>query len=949
MTVSTSMHTHIISSSRQKIPEMVLLIDITGNLIYASESISHLLGISTKTLQLKNIRDIDPSFDIEYYFSKLNNETSSYQTFDSLFNSFDAKKISVQMLITCEELQKECFLVVHVTEVLTIKQCSASESELIKCEAEKQNDLLRFLVNEVPSPLVVKDYDGKFVLTNKAVAELYGAPTPESMIGKDDGDYIPDKKLADLFRENVRQVMDEGQTRTVFEDSIDVHTGELRNFQSIKKPFLDKFNEKHILLVATDITELKNIQIALEEQKNLFRQVIDEFPNPFIVKDYDGKFVLTNKALATMYNVEDPDSMIGKDDRDYIPQLKHAESFKHNVRAIMDKNETQVVYEDSFDVKSGKRLHFMSIKKPFVNHKGEQQILIITNDITDIRLAEKTLMQYEKIMSASHDFLSYANKDYIYQAINDTYLNAFQTERDMIVGKSAKELFGDYVFNEILKPRFEEALQGKEVNFETWLVFPARGKRFVDVSYHPYFAKNSSEVKGVVVKLNDITERYKAQLELRYMADHDILTDLPNRRLFSERLTLALQRAQRYNRQVAVLFIDLDRFKVINDSLGHVTGDKVLQEIANRLQRNIRKSDILARSGGDEFLLLLEDFNDVKNVISVCKAFINELNQAIFIDEQKLFVTASIGVSLFPCDASNEKELIQSADAAMYQAKKMGRNTYQLSNETLRLQITERFNFEKDLRTALQNEEFCLYYQPQIDMTSKKVIGSEALVRWVHPEKGMISPVKFIPVAEECGAIIPLGNWVLYEACRQMQEWLQNGYQLDSISVNVSGNQLLQSNFTEMVKECLAITKLPPRFLELEITESYFMNDIEEVAAQLKILRDLEIRIAIDDFGTNYSSLHYLQQLPITKLKIDRSFVNDVPHNKGGSAIVKTIIDLAYNLEISVIAEGIEEKQQETFLLSRRCRLAQGFMYGKPVDGTAFTKLFLNDWNKSDQ
>ncbi len=916
--------------------ESILVVDKLGRLVQVSEVFASRLGYNSEELRQMSILEIAPTFDFESFFSSLRTKETLYYETELLIRRRCSKNILVSFFVTREVLSDQEFFVIHINEMRLAAEYAENETTL-----KKQNELLRFLIDEVPSPLVVKNYDGKFVLTNKAVAELYGVSSPESMVGKDDGDYIPDKELADFFYNNVRQIMDKGKTQTVFEDSIDVNTGEVRNFQSMKKPFVNESGEKHILLIATDVTELRKIQSDLEEQKDMFRQVINEFPSPFLVKDYDGKFVLTNKTLADLYNVVDPDSMIGKDDSDYIPHLKHAENFKHNVRSIMDKGETEVVYEDSFDVNTGQRRHYMSIKKPFFNQQGEHRILVIANDITSMRKAENTLMQYEKIMSISHDFLAYVDKDYMYQAVNDTYLNAFQLSREEIVGKTARYLFGDEFFYEVMRPKFDIALQGKEVSFETWVSFPEHGKRFVDVSYHPYFAKDNVKVEGIVVKINDVTERYEAQEKLRHMADHDILTGLPNRRLFSERLSCALKRAQRHECEVAVFFIDLDRFKVINDSLGHSVGDKLLQKISNRLLSHIRESDTLARSGGDEFLLLLEDFNGPESVVSVCEKFLKGLSQVFRIEEHELFVTASIGVSLFPYDAGSEKELIQSADAAMYQAKKLGRNSYQLSNEALRLKVTERFHLENNLRTGLDNDEFQLFYQPQIDLKTRQVVGSEALIRWFHPKSGMIPPDKFIPIAEECGVIIPLGQWVLYEACRQMQEWRREGYELDFISVNVSGNQLIQSNFTSIVKDCLAMTQLPPHYLELEITESYLMSDTKEVSRQLQVLRDLGVHVAVDDFGTSYSSLRYLQQLPISKLKIDRSFVNDVPDDKGDCAIVKTIIDLANNLGINVIAEGIEEEPQEAFLLSQGCYLVQGFMYSKPVDAMTFGQTFF--------
>ncbi|MDC7223800.1 MAG: EAL domain-containing protein, partial [Spirochaetales bacterium] len=885
-----------------------------------------------------SLEEIAPALDRVDFLSPRESSSSpvGYGTF---LKARDGREIPVILLVTGEELEGKEIRVVRVFELSRSSlEPKREEAEVVR-KLTEENELLRFLIDEVPSPLVIKNYEAKFVLTNKAVAELYGASDTASMVGKDDGDYIDNQEMADFFRQNVRQIMDEGETRTVFEDSIDVKTGERRHFQSIKRPFVNKHGEKQILLIATDITEIRHSQEDLEEQKNLFRQVIDELPSPFIVKDYDGKFVLANKALAKLYNVKDPDSMIGKDDRDYIDNPNHADSFKHNVRAIMDKGVTQVVYEDSFDVKSGERRHYMSIKRPFINPKGEKQILVIANDITEIQRARNTLMQYQKIMSVSHDFLSYEDRDYKYQAVNDTYLTAFSLNREEIIGKSPRDLFGEEFFEEVLKPQYDKALQGGEAHFETWIEFPLLGKCFVDMSYHPYISEETSEIEGVVTKIDDITERYEAHENLRHLADHDILTGLPNRRKFGERLTRALFRSKRHDSQVAVFFIDLDRFKVINDSLGHSVGDMVLQEISNRLSRRIRTSDTLARSGGDEFLLLLEDFKSIKDVTVVCESFLEELTKPILLEGNELFVTASIGVALYPSDASDEKGLIQSADTAMYQAKKMGRNTYQLSNEELRIKVTERFHLEKNLRSALEKREFELFYQPQVQMDTGKIVGAEVLLRWARGKQGYISPASFIPVAEECGVMIPLGEWVLKSACRQMAQWLEEGLPLASISVNISGSQLLQANFTEMVKRCLAAGGLEADYLELEITESYLMNDTKQAAEQLEELRGMGVSVAIDDFGTDYSSLRYLQQLPISKLKIDRSFVRDIPGDKGDSAIVKTMIDLAKNLEISVLAEGVEDVSQESFLLKGGCRIAQGFKYGKPMGKGDFEKL----------
>lgn len=323
----------------------------------------------------------------------------------------------------------------------------------------------------------------------------------------------------------------------------------------------------------------------------------------------------------------------------------------------------------------------------------------------------------------------------------------------------------------------------------------------------------------------------------------------------------------------------------------------------------------------------------------ICDKFFQELNKPLMVNGNELFITASIGISMYPIDAVRERELIQSADTAMYQAKSLGRNNFQFSNKKLRNQVEERFHLEKNLRIALKNNEFILYFQPQVDIESQKIIGAEALLRWHHPEYGLIVPDKFIPVAEESGMIISIGQWVLYEACRQMKLWQDQGIKLDVIAVNVSGNQLLQKNFISIVQECLSITGLPAHMLELEVTESYLMNDMIEVTEKLNILRSLGISVAIDDFGTGYSSLRYLQKLPISKLKIDRSFVSDVPHDKEDCEIVKTIIGLARNMKLDVIAEGVETPEQEAFLITKGCNLAQGYIYSKPIKEDAFSKL----------
>ena len=947
MAISPQQFESVTASSVLKIPEAIFWYNQKGRILYVNEYASIHLGYHFDELTMMFLWDIDPLISPEDIAYLWDTQRTSYRTIESIHRKKSGEIVPVIIMTTYECVDGMDVRVAHVRDISMLKQkeeqIHAVNLELTKAlsllsdELQGTQRLLKDVFNGLDLAISLIDmttYEILFVndYVEKHFGKVTGTTCYRSLFSNQETpcEHCTNKQL--LSQDGIPLVPH------IWEH---YNTDHKKWYYDIDRAIM--WDGRLVRLeISLDITERKQMEKELEEQKNLLRQIIDEMPSPFLVKDYHGKFVITNKAVAHLYGVQNPEDMVGKDNSDYIPDKKQAEYFRQNVKEIMDVGETRVVYEDSYDVNTKKQRHFMSIKKPFVNQKGEKQIIVLANDITEIKQAEARLLQYQKIMSVSHDFLAYQDTNGVYQAVNDTYINAFGLTRDEIIGKSAKDLLGEEHYFNFVKPHFDRAIAGENVTYRAWTSYPAIGKRFVEVSFYPYYNESTSTIEGVVIKVDDITDHYEAEEKLRHMADHDALTGLPNRRMFSDRLSQALNRARRHHRQVAVLFIDLDRFKVINDSLGHTMGDKVLQEIAALLLRGIRGSDTLARSGGDEFLLLLEEFNHLQDVVTICQHLLESLNSPVSVEGHELFVTASIGVSIFPNDADTEEALIQSADTAMYQAKKMGRNAYQLSNEEMREQVFERFFLENNLRLALEREEFTLFFQPQINMRSNELVGAEVLLRWFHPAMGMISPEKFIPVAEECGLINPLGKWVLETACKQMKTWLDAGFRMQSISVNISGNQLMQSNFVETVQAILAKTRLVPCFLELEITESYLMHDMESVAKELQSLKKLGIRIAIDDFGTSYSSLRYLQQLPISKIKIDRSFIQDIPQDKGDCAIAKTIIDLAHNMELSVVAEGVETKEQESFLLQENCFFAQGFLYGKPIDASNFQKEYFD-------
>ena len=569
------------------------------------------------------------------------------------------------------------------------------------------------------------------------------------------------------------------------------------------------------------------------------------------------------------------------------------------------------------------------VEAEFNSHNQLSGLFGTLLDITEQHEKELQLQQYASIFSHLAEGILITDADSIILDVNP----AFST----VTGYSKAEVIGQ-------TPSMVQSGQHDAYFYrQMWQSIDQNGQwqgevmnRRKDGAIYPEWLAVSSikDIKGEVLNyiavFTDISSIKKTENELHFLAHHDALTKLPNRLLLEERLNHSLQRSHRAEFSTAILFIDLDRFKEINDSYGHTVGDKLLKKVADRLKETSREQDTVARVSGDEFVVILEDIHHTQDVVFIAQKILDQLSQPLLIDDHHFRITASIGIAMSPNDGMQSTELLKKADTALYRAKDQGRNDFEFFSEEMALANFELMYLNNALRKALEHDEFVLYFQPQVNAFTGKTVGTEALVRWNSEEMGLVPPLRFIPITEDTGLIIPLGEWILNQACQQMKNWLTNGADFDYIAVNISGRQFSDKNIVNTVKKALENTQLEARYLELEITESTIMQE-ERYITVLNELKALGIRLSIDDFGTGYSSLSRLKHMPIDKIKIDQSFINGLPHNKDDITITQTVISLAKNFNLEIIAEGVETEEQLKFLKEHGCTNIQGYLFSRPV------------------
>ncbi|WP_419887088.1 EAL and GGDEF domain-containing protein [Neobacillus niacini] len=690
-----------------------------------------------------------------------------------------------------------------------------------------------------------------------------------------------------------------------------------------------------MLIISSHLRNISKNKTNFQLNEQYYKSLFEENPDAIIIFDLDGKFVVANKAVTIYgYSVEE---LIDKPFAGFILPKDLERVTGHFIEAVEGRATN---YECTILDKEGFQREISVTNIPIFVNSQIYGVYTIIKDITEHKKAQNDLVEAEaKYRSLIENSLVGV---YIMQDGKLVYVNPGLCEMS---GYTCEELIGlnvaDFIYPEDLPLVNENIL--KRFNNETGAIkyeYRAIRKDQSVITFELYGSKivyhGRDAIIGTVI---DITERKNTEKMIKHMAYHDQLTDLPNRYLLREKLNETITDSKQNNCNFALVFLDLDRFKSINDTMGHEVGDQVLMEIAERLKACVNDKDIISRYGGDEFSILLPGSEEQRASI-VAQQIIAKLSYPLTFQHHELMVTPSIGIAVFPTHGESFDTLIKNADLAMYHAKSLGRNNFQFFNKELNKKAQHELDMEVNLRKALEQNQFVLFYQPQVNLETNEIYGAEALIRWTHPEKGIIPPAAFIPLAEETGLIIPMGEWAIRTACQENIKWQEAGYSPVTISVNISAKQFFQSNLVEIVESALRETGLNPNYLELEITESITM-DVERSITTLLELQRIGVKISIDDFGTGYSSLNYLKRLPIDKLKIDQSFIQECPHDINSNTLVRTIIIMAHLLRMKVVAEGVETEEQVSFLLGQGCKEAQGYLFSKPLSVSEFETKYM--------
>ncbi|MFT5720057.1 MAG: diguanylate cyclase (GGDEF)-like protein/PAS domain S-box-containing protein [Motiliproteus sp.] len=810
-------------------------------------------------------------------------------------------------------------------------------------ELNAEQTRLQALLQAMPDLVWMKDCEGVFRFCNPMFERFYGTLEVD-IIGKTDYDFI-DQRLADTFRiQDLDALKADHPSR--HEDWLSfAYNNEPILVETTKTPVRDAQGKiLGILGIAHDITARKQAEQALQESESKLHTILDSIEACIYIKDCNYKYQYVNQQACELIGKPLTEITDQADSAFFDP--KTAANLRINDRRVIENGERVALEEINTYIHEQRTSAFESIKLPLRHQDGTIYGLCgISTEITERKQAESSL-RVAAAAFESQQGMVITDADNLILRANQAFIEMSGYPLEEIVGQSpslfmsggdAEELYARMWASINTNGSWEGESCDRRKNgdrYPKWLNITA-------------VKDSEGTVSHYVATHTDITERKAAEAEILNLAFYDPLTSLPNRRLLADRLKLALPSSMRLGKEGALLFIDLDHFKTLNDTLGHDKGDLLLQQVAERICASVRKEDSVARLGGDEFVVMLESLSacsiDAANETrTIAEKILAAINKPCNLSGQEYLGSASIGITLFNFGINSSEELMKRADLAMYTAKEAGRNTLRFFDPSMQAEINARVALETDLREALRLQQFVLYYQPQLD-NSGCVTGAEALIRWFHPQRGLVPPASFIPLAESSGMILPLGIWVLETACRQLTRWAAEPATATlSLAVNISAKQLHQPDFVAQVMAVLERTGASPCRLKLELTESQLLDDIEDCITKMQHLRSEGIGFALDDFGTGYSSLAYLKRLPLEQLKIDQSFVRDVLSDPNDAVIARTIVALAHSMGLTVIAEGVETAAQRDFLADNQCYAYQGYLFSRPVPIAAFNDFLLS-------
>ncbi|MDH5653918.1 MAG: EAL domain-containing protein [Gammaproteobacteria bacterium] len=831
-------------------------------------------------------------------------------------------------------LLKVVFLDIELA-IETYMQADRHEIEMLKEYAEN-------LVCNVPSGLVVLDSKLRVVSVNRFMDRLF-TEDHEVLKGRFIDDLFPDMGLRDRANEVLSTLR--GQ-RGIVIATRDIHGNKL-HFEFSVIPMLQAGNREplktsaRLLVIIEDLTEQETLRVQTAEADQRVRAIMDNVADGIITIDEQGTIESFNATAERLFGYSAAEC-IGQNVKMLMPEpyQSNHDSYLDRYRTSGERRCLGFGFREVEGLRKDGSVFPMDLSISQMTLHDRQYYIGMVRDITERKASEMEMSKLSHAVEQTADTIMITDKNGLIEYVNSGFEQTTGYQRADIIGRTPNVVKSGEMNEEFYEELWQTILKG-DVFRDVFVNRKKDGSVYFEEKTITPLRNITGDITHYISSGKDITDRMRTQERLQYLAHHDVLTGLPNRLLFMDRLSQSIKYLKRNGGMVALMFLDIDRFKNINDTLGHQAGDTLLRIIAKRLSNSLREHDTVARISGDEFAIILEGVISIDALPGIARKILLEISHPMIISDHEIFTTTSIGISIYPNDGEEPHTLLKNADSAMYHAKEKGRNNYQFYTPNMNAMAAEYLKLENKLHRALERSEFEVHYQPQFDINSGQLYGIEALLRWRHPDEGLLQPQRFLHLLEETGLIVPIGEWVLYTACHQVSKWIATGMQIPKLAVNITPRQLANQNFVNVVQQALKDTGLDARRLELEITESSLMEEEHTNINALHDLHSLGVSIAMDDFGTGYSSLSYLRQFPIGTLKIDRSFVRQVPHNYDDCVLARTIISMGQNLNLKIIAEGVENSSQLDFLKQLGCNGAQGYLYSPAIPAELFTTDFL--------